>query len=1313
MKQRLLKRLLLGILILTNIALQAQIPAGYYNNAADKTGEELKNALHEIIKGHKSVSYSGLLDVFPYTDSDSEGKVWDIYSNYHYSFNNSCGSYDDEGDCWNREHTWPQSWFNNQTTPKCDLFHVYPTDGFVNGQRSNYPYGEVNNPIYTSGNGSKLGPCVTPGYSGRVFEPIDEYKGDIARGYFYMSVRYSGEDSSWGTSGMTNKSEILPWAMTMLLRWSDEDPVSDKEIARNNAIYNRQKNRNPFIDHPEYARMIWDPNYVPANQYDITYASNISNGTVSGPAQASEGSTVAITATPNAGYMVSSYSVYKTDDSSTTVNVTSNGTFTMPAFDVTVSANFTVNNTYYAITTAEVSHGSISVSKTSAKSGTTITMDATPANGYSLYSWYVYKTDDINTNVYTGTTGSFIMPAFDVTVYATFSTQSSSSNGDFVKVTENLTDWSGEYLIVYEDGNVAFNGGLTTLDAANNTVSVTINDNTIAATQTNVNAKFTIEKSGNSYTIKSASGFYIGQNSDNNGLQSNQNTQYANSISYGNNEANIVSSGNAHLRFNAASGQERFRYYKSSSYTGQKAIQLYKRASTVEAPTHKIHFEPNGGQGYMNEQSVEEFVPTALSPNTFTRDGFEFDGWNTQANGEGTYYADGATVALLGDLTLYAQWDPKYTVTLSQPEHGTINADPVIAVMDATITLTATPETGYELDQWIVTDILGNNIPVIENQFEMPASNVTVTAVFGYVGQAYAQKYYRITSNDELVAGRTYLIVNTSAQKALGTTQNGNNRAAATVNINENTIASIGTDVCELALGGQSGSWTFYDASNNGYLYAAGGGNYLRTQSTLNDKGKWTISIDNGLATIVSIGESDRNQIRYNPNNNNPIFSCYASTSNLAAVELYIRSEEYEHTSDETIANLFRYDKHTLRSGVTLTVNGTASCNEAGLLVIEDGGQLIHHNDGVKATFKKNISAYTDNGGWFTIATPFTTGDPEEITTNDYDLYAYDEDADLEWINYKNEEFSTLEAGQGFLYAHNPAITLRMTGTLNNGDMQQTVDLSHGNTNTDIRGFNLLGNPTAHAITFEKTSNVSDGYYYLNNDESWTYNLDNNVPAGRGFLVKANANGQTVTMNPQSKRSNTNDTESIPSLKIDVDGEVAYVKLSEGVGMPLLGFRGNESNVYLTRNSEPYIMLAKDGAESIELNFQSNITGPHHLSLQVNNAEIQYLHLIDRLNGNDIDLLAHPSYTFNSQKNDYAERFQLRFANNNESTGTDSFAFYQNGKIIVTDPDPHATLQVIDMTGRTLSNDHLVPGVYVLRLVSSERIRTQQIVIPN
>ena len=274
------KLYLILVLIIVAVTLRAQIPQNYYNGTEGLTGTALKAKLHTIIKDDNHPSYTpGLWNAYYTTDRrPGTNYVWDIYSDrpggtppYQYTLgDDQCGSYNSEGDCYNREHLWAQSWTNNDGTEKTDLHHVYPTDGKVNGMRDNYAFGKVGNTTWTSLNGSKLGSCVTPGFSGTAFEPIDEYKGDIARALMYVSVRYYTEDSSWGTSDMTNKSVIKDWAMTMLLQWHEQDPVSEKEINRNNAVYNIQRNRNPFVDYPEFAERIWDPTWsVAENEYTV------------------------------------------------------------------------------------------------------------------------------------------------------------------------------------------------------------------------------------------------------------------------------------------------------------------------------------------------------------------------------------------------------------------------------------------------------------------------------------------------------------------------------------------------------------------------------------------------------------------------------------------------------------------------------------------------------------------------------------------------------------------------------------------------------------------------------------------------------------------------------------------------------------------------------------------------------------------------------------------------------------------------------------------------------------------------------------
>ena len=262
-------------LIVTAMSLGAQS----YPGTEGLTGTALKAKLHELIKDDDHPSYTpGLWNAYYTTDNrPGTNYVWDIYSDRPggtppYQFvlgTNQCGNYSGEGDCYNREHLWAQSWAAG-TKHKTDLHHVYPTDGKVNQMRDNYAFGEVGHVEWTSQNGGKLGDCITPGFSGTAFEPIDEYKGDIARALMYVSVRYYTEDSSWGTSDMTNKSVIKDWAIRMLLKWHEDDPVSEKEINRNNAVFAIQRNRNPFVDDPEFAERIWDPHWgVEENEYIV------------------------------------------------------------------------------------------------------------------------------------------------------------------------------------------------------------------------------------------------------------------------------------------------------------------------------------------------------------------------------------------------------------------------------------------------------------------------------------------------------------------------------------------------------------------------------------------------------------------------------------------------------------------------------------------------------------------------------------------------------------------------------------------------------------------------------------------------------------------------------------------------------------------------------------------------------------------------------------------------------------------------------------------------------------------------------------
>ena len=251
----------LNTLLVLSFALVAQVPSGYYDKASGKTEAQLKTTLYSVISsGYVTKSYDYLYTIYATSDVTSDGKVWDMYSTCTWTpGQKKCGNYSTVCDCYNREHSIPQSWFDSRSPMVSDAFHVYPTDGKVNGQRSSYPFGECANGTTLSRGKGRLGSSTFSGYSGTVFEPDDEYKGDFARTYFYFATRY--ENIMTTIDGESFNNTVYPaftsWSQSLFLKWHRQDPVSQKEITRNNAIYAHQKNRNPYIDYPELAEYVW------------------------------------------------------------------------------------------------------------------------------------------------------------------------------------------------------------------------------------------------------------------------------------------------------------------------------------------------------------------------------------------------------------------------------------------------------------------------------------------------------------------------------------------------------------------------------------------------------------------------------------------------------------------------------------------------------------------------------------------------------------------------------------------------------------------------------------------------------------------------------------------------------------------------------------------------------------------------------------------------------------------------------------------------------------------------------------------------
>jgi endonuclease I len=292
------------VAVILQVSLFAQIPAGYYDNATGKTGDVLRAALRDIIStGHVKLPYTSssfdVWDAYAVTDvrpSPNNTIIWDMYSDipsgspaYTFTiFTDQCGTAAAEGDCYSREHMMPNSWWgglDDASNPQyTDLHHLMPSDQYVNNRKSNYIIAETNSPSWTSTNGSKIGSCSLSGFSGTVFEPINDYKGDFARALLYLATRYMDVMSTWRNNYTSYDSKYiiattggnyLQWYVDMLVRWHNQDPVSQKEIDRNNNIYYNtpQHNRNPYIDHPEYVCLVW----TSANCATVPVIINVAN----------------------------------------------------------------------------------------------------------------------------------------------------------------------------------------------------------------------------------------------------------------------------------------------------------------------------------------------------------------------------------------------------------------------------------------------------------------------------------------------------------------------------------------------------------------------------------------------------------------------------------------------------------------------------------------------------------------------------------------------------------------------------------------------------------------------------------------------------------------------------------------------------------------------------------------------------------------------------------------------------------------------------------------------------------------------------
>ncbi len=414
-------------------------------------------------------------------------------------------------------------------------------------------------------------------------------------------------------------------------------------------------------------------------------------------------------------------------------------------------------------------------------------------------------------------------------------------------------------------------------------------------------------------------------------------------------------------------------------------------------------------------------------------------------------------------------------------------------------------------------------------------------------------------------------------------------------------------------------------------------------------------------------------------------------------------------------------DKMTVTEGSKLTVTGALSDVDASNLILEDGAQLDNNSDGVQATVKKSITAATNwataSNGWHLIASPVESITPSTdngLLTNDYDLYAFDQSQELEWLNYGIHLFTINNKG-GYLYANSGNPTLAFEGTLA-ADATAT-ELVYENT-ASLKGFNLIGNP------YPCNTYVDRSFYVLNADGS-NFTLGNNpIPPCAAILVQAQSSGESVTFSKTASKSEPNITLSV--AKADTKGttivDQAKVSFNENDQLAKYTLSEQINRLYIPQNGQDFAVAYANGQNEMPLNFKAAKDGTYTISIETEELQLDYLHLIDNMTGADVDLIQTPSYSFSTRTTDYESRFRLVFSANGASGDTcePGFAFFSDGQLQILN-EGEAELQIVDVLGRVLYNEtihdsysktlNLCGGVYIVRLTQGSEMKTQKVVV--
>ena len=827
---------------------------------------------------------------------------------------------------------------------------------------------------------------------------------------------------------------------------------------------------------------------------------------------------------------------------------------------------------------------------------------------------------------------------------------------------------------------------------------------------------------------------------------------------------------------------QKFNCYKTpNTLYLYKQITDKEYSTTPNAEKCHVTYDANGGSNPPTDPTEYAIgaTVTVLGPGEMSREGHTFDCWSDMQDGnanEAILYEPEETFTISENTTLYAQWTTNsYSFVLNTSGNvlaslyvdGTELQDNDKIQFDKEVTVEVAVNPGYIYTVSVTNNNTQELVQVTNYKFTMPASDITVTVTervnpficatldsetmmqfIPNTEKAYGYGYIKHVTSDGLLWVTNGFFQTKSNTISLGMIQireRDNSGGVSYIKLPEfeGRIEKIVFSVTSASANNSNGETTpnklyFQEtATKDGEIIAQGGGNATNSITiSLSDKvyntGYILASKSIRIWNIEVTYTPYNNFIQYD--DNTPLPSeipageniSISNNANMEVSELTIPSTSTVVVTSGSILN------------VTSTLTNQGSANN---LIIEDGGQLIVNNSDVMATFKKSIeatpTAKTTEGGWYSIASPVNNVAISSVTnlvdnaagTLYYNLYRYDEQSSV-WQAYNTTEhpgFTTLDNGQGYLYRNN-GMELSFSGEVNHGEV--VVNLTNSVTNNELKGFNLIGNPFGHNIykgsgAAIDNNNLSEGFYYLTYNGEWQAGDGSKaITPQMGVLVQVTGEASEVTLTISDKNNSpTNTRYANDNLQFIVSNneyqDVAYAKFSKGYGLNKISHRNSEvPMLYIPQNGERYaIAMMSDNTEMFALNFKAATMGRYTLSYKAE-GEFSYLHVIDRLTGDDVDMLLEGEYSFTASPKDNESRFIVRLAYKPDysNEGNEMFV-YQNGDEILVSGE--GELQVFDATGRLVRNMSIngakslnisTQGVYIFRLVGNE-VKTQKIVV--